>query len=489
MIRRLLVANRGEIACRIIRTARRLGIETVAVCSAADARAPFVRLADRAQLLGPAPARESYLVVDRVLDAAVAHGCDALHPGYGFLSENPALASACAARGVVFVGPDARAITALGDKGNARRLALAAGCLPVPGYDGPDDDPSLLAAARGLGFPLLVKAARGGGGKGLKLAGTEDEFASAVASARREALAAFGDPSLILERFVHPARHLEVQILGDRRGTVRGVLERECSLQRRHQKVVEECPGVGVSAALRRELVEAAERLAREAGYQGAGTVEFLLEPSGRFHFLEMNTRLQVEHGVTELVTGLDLVEWQLRIAAGEALELPATIEPAGHAIEVRLYAEDPSRDFLPMTGRVRSLRIPGGPGIRVDHGLEPGLEITAHYDPLLMKLMAHAPTREAARRRLVAALEECELRGLETNQGYLLDLLESPAMVSGAMTTRTLEAWSPPSRNPPPEVLLLAAAGMTAGAPAGRSPDSPYARLLGFRLLPGEDR
>ena len=431
-IRTLLVANRGEIACRVIATARRLGIHTVAVYSDADAGALHVRRADSACRIGPAPAVESYLDIDAVLAAAKQAGADAIHPGYGFLSENADFADACARAGVAFVGPSSAAIRAMGSKVEAKRLVAAAGTPVVPGYQDDDqDDAVLAAAARETGFPLLIKASAGGGGKGMRLVEAPEAFAAALEGARREAAAAFADEKMLLERYLVNPKHLEVQILADTHGNTVGVFERDCSVQRRHQKVIEEAPGPTVGEPLRARLLEAAVNAAKAIGYTGAGTVEFIAE--GRrddtaFYFMEMNTRLQVEHPVTEAITGLDLVEWQLRIAAGEALEIEP--EATGHAIEARLYAESPARGFLPSAGKLLKLRFPDN--VRVDTGVEEGDSVPVHYDPMVAKLIAHGPSRETARRDLIDALEKTEIAGIEHNAGYLRNLLAHPEFVAG---------------------------------------------------------
>ena len=431
-IRTLLIANRGEIACRVIATARRLGMHTVAVYSDADAGALHVRRADSAFRIGPAPAVESYLDIDSVLAAAQQAGADAVHPGYGFLSENADFADACEAAGVAFVGPSSAAIRAMGSKVEAKRLVAAAGTPVVPGYQDDDqDDAVLAAAARELGFPLLIKASAGGGGKGMRLVEAPEAFAGALEGARREAAAAFADEKMLLERYLVDPKHLEVQILADAHGNTIGVFERDCSVQRRHQKVIEEAPGPTVDEPLRRRLLDAAVNAARAIGYTGAGTVEFIAEGRGddtAFYFMEMNTRLQVEHPVTEAITGLDLVEWQLRIAAGEPLDIEP--EASGHAIEARLYAESPARGFLPSAGRLLRLRFPDN--VRVDTGVDEGDAVPVHYDPMVAKLIAHGPSREAARRDLIQALENTEIAGIEHNAGYLRNLLAHPEFVAG---------------------------------------------------------
>ena len=439
-INTLLIANRGEIACRIIATAKRLGIRAVAVYSDADAKALHVRRADEALRLGPAPALESYLNIDAILAAAERSGADAIHPGYGFLSENDRFAQACAAAGIAFVGPSSEAIRAMGSKIEAKRLVEAAGTPVVPGYQGDDQtDAALEDAARDVGFPLLIKASAGGGGKGMRLVETAEEFATALQGARREAMAAFGDDRMLLERYLVDPKHLEVQVLADNHGGTIGVFERDCSVQRRHQKVIEEAPGPTVDDALRARLVDAAIKAARAINYTGAGTVEFIAERRGddtEFYFMEMNTRLQVEHPVTEAITDLDLVEWQLRIAQGEALDIDP--QATGHAIEVRLYAENPANGFLPSIGKLRRLRLPNW--IRVDTGVAEGDSVSVHYDPMVAKLIAHGIDRKRARQTLIRALEYIEIAGIEHNAGYLRNLLAHPRFVEGDYGTHLAE-------------------------------------------------
>jgi geranyl-CoA carboxylase alpha subunit len=435
---RILIANRGEIACRIIRTARAQGYRTVAVYSEADAQALHVQQADEALCIGPAPVRDSYLNVDALLRAAAASGADAVHPGYGFLSENAAFARACQAAGLVFIGPDPHAIEQMGNKAGAKRLMLAAGVACVPGYQGSDQsDATLLAQARDIGLPLMVKAAAGGGGRGMRLVDNFAELPAALASARSEAANAFGSDELILERAIIEPRHVEIQVFGDRHGHVIHLGERDCSIQRRHQKVFEEAPSPAVDAALRERMGAAAVAAARAVDYVGAGTVEFLLDREGRFYFLEMNTRLQVEHPVTECITGLDLVAWQLAVARGEPLPLTQEQVPLqGHAIEVRLYAEDPCDGFLPQSGEVAIWQPPNGTGIRVDHGLAAGQAISPFYDPMIAKIVAHGATRDEARRRLLGALRDTRLLGLPTNLGFLRAAAAHPEFAAGAATT-----------------------------------------------------
>ncbi|RKN47131.1 acetyl/propionyl/methylcrotonyl-CoA carboxylase subunit alpha [Streptomyces hoynatensis] len=441
MFESVLIANRGEIAVRVIRTLRRLGIAAIAVYSDADADAPHVRAADAAVRLGPAPAAESYLSAERLLEAAAATGAEAVHPGYGFLSENAAFARAVTAAGLTFVGPPAEAIETMGDKIRAKRTVGAAGVPVVPDATAPPgaDDAALAAAARDLGLPVLLKPSAGGGGKGMRLVRDPAALEEEIAAARRAALAAFGDGTLLAERWIDRPRHIEIQVLADGHGTVRHLGERECSLQRRHQKVIEEAPSPLLDEATRAAMGEAACEAARSCGYLGAGTVEFIVpgDDPATHYFMEMNTRLQVEHPVTELVCGVDLVEWQLRIAAGEPLALPpGPLRPRGHAVEARVYAESPRLDFLPSAGTVRLLREPTGEGVRVDSGLAPGAVVSTAYDPMLAKVVAHGPDRATALRRLRAALARTAVLGLDTNTGFLRRLLAHPDVAAGALDT-----------------------------------------------------
>jgi acetyl-CoA carboxylase biotin carboxylase subunit len=444
VIRRVLIANRGEIAVRIVRACRELGIESVAVYSDADASAPHAVMADRAVRIGPPPASESYLRVGAVVDAARETGADALHPGYGFLAERPELAEACDAAGVIFIGPTADAIARMGDKVEARRLMLRAGVPIVPGEHPPDQsDEGIGRAAERVGLPVLVKPAAGGGGKGMRAVHDAAHLAHEIGAARREAVAAFGDGTLYVERLVDRPRHVEVQVFGDGRGKVIHLFERECSAQRRHQKVIEESPSPALTPALRDRMGEAAVAAAQAVGYRNAGTVEFLLEGEGdeaRFYFLEMNTRLQVEHPVTEAVTGVDLVRAQLHLAAGEPLPWTQDqLSQRGHAIECRVYAED-SADFLPQAGALRLYREPSGPGIRVDSGVREGSDISVHYDPLIAKLIASAETREAAIERALSALRRFAILGIRTNVAFLIRLLAHDAFRSGTLDTGFIE-------------------------------------------------
>ena len=434
----ILVANRGEIACRVMRTAKAMGLRTIAVYSEADADAPHVKTADDAFLLGPAPVAESYLNAERILEAARATGAEAIHPGYGFLSENAGFARACADAGLVFIGPRPDAIDLMGDKAKAKRRMIEAGVPCVPGYQGEDQsDGALTAAAREVGFPLMVKAAAGGGGRGMRLVEREADLAGALQTARSEAENAFGSGELILERAIIEPRHVEIQVFADAHGNVIHLGERDCSVQRRHQKVLEEAPCPVMTPDLRAAMGAAAVKAARDIDYLGAGTVEFLLDADGAFYFLEMNTRLQVEHPVTEMVAGVDLVAMQIRAAQGQSLDLTQEeVALNGHAIEARLYAEDAANGFLPATGPVDLWRPARGEGVRIDAGIATGGAVSPFYDPMLAKAVAHGATREEARRRLIAALKETTLFGVVTNKGFLIDALEKPAFAGGAATT-----------------------------------------------------
>jgi geranyl-CoA carboxylase alpha subunit len=435
---KILVANRGEIAWRIMRTAKAMGYRTVAVFSDADRQAPHVAFADETAHIGPSPVGESYLSIERILEAARRSGADAVHPGYGFLSENEAFAAACEKANLVFIGPPPAAIAAMGNKAAAKRRMIEAGVPCVPGYLGADQsDANLETQARKIGLPVMVKAAAGGGGRGMRLVERDADLLDAIRTARTEAESAFGSGELILEKAVVDARHVEIQVFADSHGNVIHLGERDCSVQRRHQKVIEEAPSPAVGPDLRRRMGAAAVAAARAIAYRGAGTVEFLLGADGAFYFLEMNTRLQVEHPVTEMITGQDLVAWQLEVAAGN--KLPLTQEQvtfSGHAIEVRLYAEDAYAGFLPQTGRIAVWRPATGPGIRVDHGMKDGLVISPYYDSMIAKVIAHGATREGARARLVQALRETVALGSTTNRHFLIRLLDHPEFAAGEATT-----------------------------------------------------
>jgi geranyl-CoA carboxylase alpha subunit len=443
-MKKILIANRGEIACRVIRTARRLGYRTVAVYSEADANAPHVRLADQAVGIGPSPAADSYLRIDALVDAARHTGADAIHPGYGFLSERAAFAQACVDAGIVFIGPPAEAITAMGDKAGAKRRMLAAGVPCVPGYLGEDNsDERLTAEAKTLGVPLLVKAVAGGGGRGMRLVHDLAELPAAIAAARREALSAFGDGTLMLERLVLNGRHIEIQVFADQHGNVIHLGERDCTAQRRRQKVIEEAPSPVVSPAMREAMGASAVAAAHAVGYRGAGTVEFIVDEQMNHCFLEMNTRLQVEHPVTESITGLDLVEWQLRVAEGEPLPLHQhEVRFTGHAIEARLIAEDPYDHWTPQTGRIAGWR-PQDAGIRVDDGIAEGDTVSPFYDAMVAKFIAVGRDRADAVRRLSLALEDAPLLGLRNNGRFLRDLIQHPQFTAAQLTVTRLDEWA----------------------------------------------
>jgi len=497
MFSKILIANRGEIACRVMRTAKRLAIRTVAVYSDADEGALHVALADEAYPIGPAAARESYLSIEKILAAARASGAEAIHPGYGFLSENAEFAEACAEAGIVFIGPPAAAIRAMGSKSAAKALMEKAGVPLVPGYHGADQDAALLAKeAKKVGFPVLIKAASGGGGKGMRIVESAADFAAALASAKREAKASFGDDTVLIEKYLTRPRHIEMQIFADRHGNCVHLFERDCSVQRRHQKVVEEAPAPGMDVARRKAMGAAAIAAAKAVAYVGAGTIEFIAEGDDLF-FMEMNTRLQVEHPVTEMITGTDLVEWQLRIAAGEKLpKRQDELQISGHAIEVRLYAEDPTRDFLPATGTLHHLRVPeGDPHIRVDTGVREGDAISIHYDPMIAKLIAWGADRAAALRRLGAALDRYEIVGVTTNRDFLARLATAPDFAAGGVDTgiiaRHRDALIPPPAAAPPRIVAAAAlsllldqaAASEAAAIASPDPYSPWHSRQGWRL------
>jgi 3-methylcrotonyl-CoA carboxylase alpha subunit len=479
---KILVANRGEIACRVMRTARRMGIATVAVYSDADVGAMHVAMADEAYRIGPPPARDSYLNIAAVIGAARRSGARAVHPGYGFLSENVDFAEACAAAGIVFIGPPPAAIRAMGSKSEAKTRMQRAGVPLVPGYHGEAQDSATLAdAAARIGYPVLIKASAGGGGKGMRVVERVEDLAAAIAGAKREALSSFGDDRVLIERYLQKPRHIEIQVFVDAFGDVVSLFERDCSIQRRHQKIIEEAPAPGMTEAMRQAIGEAAAAAARAVGYVGAGTVEFIVEGGG-FHFMEMNTRLQVEHPVTEMITGQDLVEWQFRVAAGE--HLPRTQDELrinGHAIEVRIYAEDPSRNFLPSTGGLEHLRTPQETGeVRIDLGVRQGDRISADYDPMLAKLIVHGPDRATALRRLSAALDEFEVVGIQTNIAFLRTVVAQPTFAAGDFDTgfiaRHGHVLAAPTGPPPP----LAVAGAVASVlrervTSARAPDDPF--------------
>jgi propionyl-CoA carboxylase alpha subunit len=467
MFRKILIANRGEIACRVIRTARRMGIATVAVYSDADAEALHVRMADEAVPIGPAPSAESYLKIDRIVEACRSTGAEAVHPGYGFLSENPAFATALAEAGVTFIGPGPEAIAAMGDKIQSKRLARDAAISSVPGHLAviPDAE-SAVAVARDIGYPVMIKASAGGGGKGMRIAANDEETRDGFRSAASEAKSSFADDRIFIEKYVEEPRHIEIQVLGDTLGNLVYLGERECSIQRRHQKVIEEAPSPFLDSETRNAMGEQAVALARAVGYRSAGTVEFIVDRERNFYFLEMNTRLQVEHPVTELVTGLDLVELMIRIAAGEPLPVAQKdVRIAGWAIEARIYAEDPSRNFLPSTGRLIRFRPPAGEGLRLDTGVFEGAEIGVHYDPMIAKLVASGPDRDTAIERLRGALDGFYVAGVQHNIAFLAAAVAKPRFGAGALSTNFIAeefrgGFAPPSGFVEPDrVILLAAA------------------------------
>jgi 3-methylcrotonyl-CoA carboxylase alpha subunit len=495
MFNKILIANRGEIACRIIRTARRLGIGTVAVYSDADANALHVAMADEARRIGAAPSRESYLSIPHILDAARSSAAQAIHPGYGFLSENPEFAEACTAAGIVFIGPSAAAIRAIGDKAAAKAIMERAGIPIVPGYHGEAQDvPRFAEEARRIGYPVLIKAVAGGGGRGMRIVAEASSLAAALGSARREAESAFGNGRLILETYLTHPRHIEVQVFGDQHGRIVHLFERDCSAQRRHQKVLEEAPAPDLDNDLRRALGAAAVAAASAVDYAGAGTVEFIVQDGG-FHFIEMNTRLQVEHPVTEMITGLDLIEWQIRVAAGEGWPAePDQTSPHGHAMEARLYAEDPAREFAPAAGPLRCFRLPApAPDLRIETGMREGDEVSIFYDALLAKLVAWGADREAARSRLEAALGEVEIAGIANNRDFLLRLVRHPGFVAGAIDTGFIERHRsvlalPLSAAPLPALAAASLAWLhketeTARGAEGQDTRSPWNLRDGWRL------
>jgi len=499
MFTKILIANRGEIACRVIKTARRLGIKTVAVYSDADRGARHVALADEAVHIGAAPARDSYLLADRIIAAAKRTGAQAIHPGYGFLSENAGFAEACAKAGIVFIGPPASAIRAMGSKSEAKKIMAKAKVPLVPGYHGDDQSPELLAkeAAR-IGFPVLIKASAGGGGKGMRVVEGAAKFADALAGAKREAKAAFADDHVLIEKYLTRPRHIEIQVFADSHGDCLYLFERDCSIQRRHQKVIEEAPAPDMDPARRKAMGEAAVAAAKTIGYVGAGTVEFIADQDGTFFFMEMNTRLQVEHPVTEAITGQDLVEWQLVVAAGGKMPLTQQqLRIDGHAVEVRLYAEDPMRNFLPSTGTLLHLRLPEeGPHVRVDTGVREGDIVTPFYDPMIAKVIVHDRDRASALRRMAVLMGDTEVVGVATNAALLKALCSHPAFAGGEVDTGFIERYRDDlfAKPAPADDRALALATLArvvewqeaaqAMAPTSGEPWSPWLRQNGFRLL-----
>jgi 3-methylcrotonyl-CoA carboxylase alpha subunit len=490
MFDKILIANRGEIACRIIKTARRMGVRTVAVFSEADAGARHVRLADEAVCIGPAAARDSYLVGEKIIAAARRTGAKAIHPGYGFLSENEAFCRACAEAGIIFIGPPVGAIHAMGSKSEAKKIMGAAGVPLTPGYHGDNQDPdNLLSEADAIGYPVLIKAAAGGGGKGMRLVERREDFAENLASCQREAQASFGDAHVLVERYVTRPRHVEIQVFGDSHGNYVSLYERDCSVQRRHQKVLEEAPAPGLTPERRRAMGAAAIQAARAVNYVGAGTVEFIVAPDGGYYFMEMNTRLQVEHPVTEMITGLDLVEWQLRVAHGEPLPLTQDqIRLSGHAIEARIYAEDPAKGFLPSIGKLLHLSPPPeGVHVRVDAGVEEGDSISPYYDPMIAKLIVWDESREKALARMRGALAEFRVAGVANNIGFLSRLVDCRSFAEADLDTglieREADALFPEERGPPDDVFLVAALAQLLGEAKAAAGPSPSERSDGWRM------
>lgn len=493
MFSKILIANRGEIACRIIRTARKMGIRTVAVYSDADRDAMHVALADEAIAIGPAPARSSYLDAEKIIAAAQASGAQAIHPGYGFLSENAGFAEACASAGIIFIGPTPDAIRAMGGKSEAKALMAKAGVPVVPGYHGEDQaDEKLAGEAEAIGYPVLLKASAGGGGKGMRVVREKREFAAELAGAKREALAAFGNDRMLIEKYLERPRHVEVQVFADGHGNCLSLFERDCSIQRRHQKVIEEAPAPGLPDTLRQRMYDAAVAAARAIDYRGAGTVEFLLDPSGAFYFMEMNTRLQVEHPVTEYITGLDLVEWQIRVANGEALPDDwGNLRINGHAIEARIYAEDPAHDFLPSIGTVSHLAFPEEkPHLRIDSGIRTGDAISVHYDPMIAKLIVWDYDRPSAVRRLRLALEKLAICGVTSNAAFLtrltgLDAFAAAELDTGFIARNEAVLFAPGATSE--NEIALATLGLLLsrrnGAKPQADPYSPWNNTNSFRL------
>ena len=498
MFNKILIANRGEIACRVIKTARRMGIRTVAVYSEADANARHVRLADEAVLLGPAAARESYLVADKIVDACKRTGAQAVHPGYGFLSENADFADALAANGITFIGPPASAIRAMGSKSAAQKLMGMAAVPLTPGYHGDDQTPALLhKEANAIGYPVLIKAAAGGGGKGMRLVERSEDFPDALASCKREATSSFGNEHVLIEKYITQPRHIEIQVFADTQGDCVYLFERDCSVQRRHQKVLEEAPAPGMTDARRHEMGKAAVAAAKAVGYVGAGTVEFIANQDGSFYFMEMNTRLQVEHPVTEMITGQDLVEWQLRVAAGQPLPLAQEqLQIRGHALEARIYAEDANKGFLPSTGKLVRLSPPAESlNVRVDTGVEEGDEITPFYDPMIAKLIVWDEHRDAALARMRKALTDYQVAGVTTNIDFLSRLVACPAFASADLDTGLIERQKdflfPATQAVPRDTVLVATIGellweqhaARQAAKACGDPYSPWHARDGWRM------
>ncbi len=493
VFKKILIANRGEIATRVAKTCRELGIATVSVYSEADVSSPHVHATDEAVLIGPAQASESYLNVNAIIRAAQKTGVEAIHPGYGFLSENAVFARRVQEGGLTFIGPSPHSLEAVGNKIFARQTVAKLGVPVIPALENPSTDPAILQEqVTTLGYPLLIKAAAGGGGKGMRIVRQEKDLVDAVAAAQREAAAAFADGTVYIERYLEQPRHIEVQILGDTHGTLVHLGERECSIQRRYQKILEETPSPAVSEQLRAQMTAAALRVAKAAGYYNAGTVEFILDNQGRFYFLEVNARLQVEHPITEWVTQLDLVREQIRIAAGEPLGFrQEDVRRAGHAFECRVYAEDPANGFFPSPGKILAWQAPSGPGVRIDTGVEQQTEVSVYYDPLIAKISTWGSDREQARKRMETALRQCVVLGPTTNMPFLLDLVSHPAFVAGATHTGFLNEhfsqWRPHQQTHLREAALAAALSQTIGGSVTTavqsSPETPWQRLGGWRM------
>lgn len=490
MFDKILIANRGEIACRVIKTAHQLGIRCVAVYSEADANARHVQMADEAYLLGPAPSKESYLRADKILEIAKKSGAQAVHPGYGFLSENEGFAKACTEAGVVFIGPPVPAIAAMGSKSAAKEIMSKAGVPLVPGYHGDNQDEAFLAAeAEKVGYPLLLKAAYGGGGKGMKVVWQTSEFLEQLQSAKREALNGFGNDKILMERYLTKPRHVEIQVFADNFGNAVYLHERDCSIQRRHQKVIEEAPAPNFSPAQRKAMGEAAVKAAQAIGYAGAGTVEFLFDEDGSFYFMEMNTRLQVEHPVTEMITGQDLVKWQLLVASGQPLPLTQDEIPLdGHAIEVRVYAEDPDNNFLPATGKLTYLRQPdANRHVRIDTGVVESDEVSPFYDPMIAKLIVWDESRDRAIARMRRALDDYRIAGVKTNLNFLTRLVEHPAFAKAELDTHFIEHHQAelfaPEQNEPTQALILAALYLLLKQQPQTQASSPWQSAIGWRM------
>ncbi len=495
-MKKILVANRGEIALRVMKACREMGIPTVAVYSTSDKESLHVRFADEALCIGPPPPLESYLDIDKIMSCALEKGADAIHPGYGFLAENPELARRCERKGITFIGPGSEAMALLGNKVESRKTMIKAGVPVIPGMVGGSTDVAALGVeAKKMGFPVLVKAAGGGGGKGMRIIRAPGDLEDSLDSCMREAKAAFGDDTIYLEKYIERPRHIEFQILADTHGNVIHLFERECSIQRRYQKIVEETPSVALDPALREKMGAVAVKVAKTVGYTNAGTVEFLLNAKGEFYFLEVNARVQVEHPITEAVVGVDLVKHQIRVASGEKLSLgQKELRQRGHAIECRIYAEDPENNFLPSAGKILFVREPDGPGIRCDSGIWSGCEVPVHYDPILSKLVVWDETREQARMRMVAALRDYAILGVRTNTQFLIDTLEHPAFREGATHTGFipdhLSDWKPPEEDGMElKAALLAAAALEKKGPASRPGSarvktfSPWKTGTGWRI------